>query len=380
MKVIIAPDSFKDSLSAHGIAEAIASGWKKVFPEAEVITCPMADGGEGSIEAVLEVCAGEWREQTVHGPLGESVVAKWGWLETEKIALIEMAQASGIQLVKPSQRDACISSTFGTGELILAALNAGAEEIVLTVGGSATNDAGTGLLSALGAKFLDEDNNVLQSGGLSLQNLTRIDLTHFDPRIKQTKFLLAADVTNPLCGVNGASHIFGPQKGATPEQVLLLDNALAHFADISAALLGYDKRNEPGTGASGGLGYAAKAFLNAEFRSGVEVIAELNHLSDKINGANWVITGEGKFDGQTLNGKTPFGVAKIAKNANVPVIVIAGTLGENYQELYKHGITAAFSLTSGPINLEDACINAANLIFERTIDIAQLIKTSSFIK
>lgn len=380
MKVIIAPDSFKDSLSAHGIAEAIASGWKKVFPEAEVITCPMADGGEGSIEAVLEVCAGQWREQTVHGPLGESVVAKWGWLETEKIALIEMAQASGIQLVIPSQRDACISSTFGTGELILSALNAGAEEIVLTVGGSATNDAGTGLLSALGAKFLDEDNNVLQPGGLSLQNLTKIDLTHLDPRIKQTKFLLAADVTNPLCGINGASHIFGPQKGATPEQVLLLDNALAHFADISAALLGYDKRHEPGTGASGGLGYAAKAFLNAEFRSGIEVIAELNHLSDKISGANWVITGEGKFDGQTLNGKTPFGVAKIAKNANVPVIVIAGTLGENYQELYKHGITAAFSLTSGPINLEDACINAANLIFERTIDIARLIKTSSSIK
>ncbi|MDC4318796.1 glycerate kinase, partial [Acinetobacter baumannii] len=173
------------------------------------------------------------------------------------------------------------------------------------------------------------------------------------------------------------SHIFGPQKGATPEQVLLLDNALAHFADISAALLGNDKRNEPGTGASGGLGYAAKAFLNAEFRSGIEVIAELNHLSDKISGADWVITGEGKFDGQTLNGKTPFGVAKIAKNANVPVIVIAGTLGENYQELYKYGITAAFSLTSGPINLEDACINAANLIFERTIDIARLIKTSS---
>ncbi|MBJ9493359.1 glycerate kinase [Acinetobacter baumannii] len=380
MKVIIAPDSFKDSLSAHGIAEAIASGWKKVFPEAEVITCPMADGGEGSIEAVLEVCAGEWREQTVHGPLGESVVAKWGWLETDKVALIEMAQASGIQLVKPSQRDACISSTFGTGELILAALNAGAEEIVLTVGGSATNDAGTGLLTALGAKFLDKDNNVLQSGGLSLQNLTKIDLTHLDPRIKQTKFLLAADVTNPLCGINGASHIFGPQKGATPEQVLLLDNALAHFADISAALLGNDKRNEPGTGASGGLGYAAKAFLNAEFRSGIEVIAELNHLSDKISGADWVITGEGKFDGQTLNGKTPFGVAKIAKNANVPVIVIAGTLGENYQELYKYGITAAFSLTSGPINLEDACINAANLIFERTIDIARLIKTSSSIK
>lgn len=290
MKVIIAPDSFKDSLSAQAIAEAIACGWQSVFPEAEIIICPMADGGEGSIEAVLEVCAGEWCEQSVQGPLGESVVAKWGWLNTEKIALIEMAQASGIQ---------------------------------------------------------------------------------------KTKFVLAADVTNPLCGENGASHIFAPQKGATSNQVLQLDQSLAHFADISAQLLAADKRNEPGTGAAGGLGFAAKAYLNAEFRSGIEVIAELNQLSNKIQGADWVITGEGKFDGQTLNGKTPFGVAQIAQRANVPVIVIAGTLGENYQELYQSGVSAAFSLTAGPINLEEACMNAAHLIYERTIDIARLIKISS---
>lgn len=377
MKVIIAPDSFKDSLSAQAIAEAIACGWQSVFPEAEIIICPMADGGEGSIEAVLEACAGEWREQSVQGPLGESVIAKWGWLNTEKIALIEMAQASGIQLVKPSQRNACISSTFGTGELILAALDAGAKEIVLTVGGSATNDAGTGLLSALGAQLLDKNNNALPKGGLALQQLAEVDLTDFDPRIQETKFVLAADVTNPLCGKNGASYVFAPQKGATQDQVLQLDQALNHFADISAQLLAADKRNEPGTGAAGGLGFAAKAYLNAEFRSGIEVIAELNQLSNKIQGADWVITGEGKFDGQTLNGKTPFGVAQIAQRANVPVIVIAGTLGENYQELYHSGVSAAFSLTAGPINLEEACMNAAHLIYERTIDIARLIKISS---
>lgn len=376
MKVVIAPDSFKDSLSAQHVAEAIALGWQQVFPDAEIVTCPMADGGEGSIEAVLEVCSGQWREQMVQGPLGQSVLAKWGWLEAEKIAIIEMAQASGIQLLKPSQRNACISSTFGTGELILAALDAGAKEIILTIGGSATNDAGTGLLHALGARFLDVDHQVLPAGGLALQNLAQIDLENFDSRIQQTKFLLAADVTNPLCGPNGASHIFGPQKGASPQQVLTLDQALSHFADVTAQYFGFDQRNEAGAGAAGGLGFAAKTFLKAEFRSGVEVIAELNQLADKIQGADWVITGEGKLDQQTLNGKTPFGVAKIAQAANIPVIVIAGTLGQNYQALYEHGITAAFSLTSGPSSLEQACQNAAELIRARSTDIARLIQST----
>jgi len=376
MKVVIAPDSFKDSLSALGVAQAIAKGWQNVFPDAEALICPMADGGEGTIEAVLEVCEGEWREKTVMGPLGQSVQAKWGWLEHQKIAIIEMAQASGIQLVPPSERDACRSTTFGAGQLILDALDAGAKDIILTVGGSATNDGGTGLLSALGAVLLDANHNVLPAGGLALKNLSKIDLTHFDPRIQHIRFLLAADVTNPLCGPNGASHIFGPQKGATPAQVQLLDQALAHFADVSTQLLGFDKRDEAGSGAAGGLGFAAKSYLNAEFKAGVEVVAELNQLASKISNADWVITGEGKFDQQTLNGKTVFGVSRVAKMKNVPVIVIAGTLGEGYQALYEHGVTAAFSLTNGPITLEQACEQAAELIFERTIDIARLIQFS----
>ncbi|MBP2604245.1 glycerate kinase [Acinetobacter calcoaceticus] len=374
MKVVIAPDSFKDSLSALGVAQAIAQGWQEVFPEAETILCPMADGGEGTLEAVLEVCKGEWREKTVIGPLGKPVQAKWGWLEKQKIAMIEMAQASGIQLVPPSERDACQSTTFGTGQLILDALDAGAKDIILTVGGSATNDGGTGLLTALGARLLDSNQHVLPAGGLALQNLSKIDLTHFDPRIQQTRFLLAADVTNPLCGPNGASYIFGPQKGATPAQVQLLDEALAHFADVSARLLGFDKRDEAGSGAAGGLGFAAKSYLNAEFKAGVEVVAELNQLASKISNADWVITGEGKFDRQTLNGKTVFGVSRVAKMKNIPVIVIAGTLGEGYQALYEHGVTAAFSLTNGPITLEQACEHASELIFDRTIDIARLIQ------
>ncbi|MGA6136173.1 glycerate kinase [Acinetobacter dispersus] len=376
MKVVIAPDSFKDSLSAHGIAQAIALGWQQVFPNAEIIQCPMADGGEGSIETVLAACSGQWREQMVQGPLGQPVLAKWGWLDTKKIAIIEMAQASGIQLVHPSQRDACHSSTYGTGQLILAALDAGAKQIILTIGGSATNDAGSGLLNALGAKFLDADHQVLPAGGIALQNLVQIDLENFDSRIQQTKFLLAADVTNPLCGPNGASHIFGPQKGASPQHVLALDQALSRFADVTGQYFDFDQRNEAGAGAAGGLGFAAKTYLKAEFRSGVEVIAELNQLAIKIQGADWVITGEGKFDEQTLNGKTPFGVAQIAQAANIPVIVIAGTLGENYQALYQYGITAAFSLTSGPTSLKEACQNAAELIRARTTDIARLIQAS----
>ncbi|MDS7955998.1 MULTISPECIES: glycerate kinase [unclassified Acinetobacter] len=376
MKVVIAPDSFKDSLTALNVAQAIAKGWQEVFPHAETILCPMADGGEGTIEAVLEVCEGEWREKTVVGPLGQPVQAKWGWLGKQRIAIIEMAQASGIQLIPPSERDACHSTTFGTGQLILDALDAGAKDIILTVGGSATNDGGTGLLSALGAVFLNANQNVLPAGGLALRHLSKIDLTHLDPRIQQTRFLLAADVSNPLCGPNGASHIFGPQKGASPTQVKLLDQALAHFADVSAQLLGFDKRDEAGSGAAGGLGFAAKSYLDAVFKAGVKVVAELNQLEHKISNADWVITSEGKFDQQTLSGKTVFGVSQIAKAHNVLVIVIAGTLGEDYQALYEHGVSAAFSLANGPITLEHACEHAAELIYERTVDIARLIQFS----
>ena len=374
MKIVIAPDSFKDSLSAQEVAKAMTSGWQQVFPKAEIIQCPMADGGEGTIDAILTSCSGQWREQLVQDPFGNPVLAKWGWLPEQKIAIIEMAQASGIQLIPPYQRDAGISSTFGTGELVLAALDAGATEIILTVGGSATNDAGTGLLTALGAQFLDHQHQPLAAGGLALQHLATIDLTALDARLQQTKFLLAADVTNPLCGINGASHIFAPQKGASPTQILQLDQALAHFADKTFQLLGVDRQYEAGAGAAGGLGFAAKAYLNAEFRSGVDVVAELNQLAHKIQDADWVITGEGKFDQQTLNGKTVFGVAQIAQTAQVPVLVLAGTLGENYQALYEHGVTAAFSLTSGPMSLENACHQAATLIYERTVDIARLIQ------
>ena len=376
MKIIIAPDSFKYSLSAEGVARAIAQGLAEVWPEAELVQCPMADGGEGTVESVLAACNGELRSQRVTGPLGGTVEARWGWLADGHTAIIEMAEASGLQLVPPGQRDACSSTTFGTGELIRAALDLGAERIILAIGGSATNDGGAGAMQALGVQLFDNADQPLPPGGLALARLARISLEALDPRLAQVRFEIAADVNNPLCGPHGASAIFGPQKGATPEQVEQLDAALDHFADHCAKVLPRDVRDEPGSGAAGGLGFAAKAFLAAQFRAGVEVVAELVGLDAAVRGADLVITGEGRFDAQTLRGKTPFGVARIARQHNVPVIVIAGTLGDGYEQMYAHGVDAAFALPSGPMSLEQACSEAPRLLRARAAGIARVWRTA----
>jgi glycerate kinase len=372
MKIVIAPDSFKDSLSAQGVADAIALGLAEVWPDAHLVKCPMADGGEGTVESVLAACNGERRRTEVCGPLGAPVNAAWGWLPHSHTAIIEMAEASGLQLVVLGQRDACISSTFGTGELIRAALDAGAQRVILAIGGSATNDGGAGAMQALGVKLLDAQGRPLPPGGLALGQLASIGLDDLDPRLSAVRFDIAADVNNPLCGAHGASAIFGPQKGASPEQVEQLDRALGRFADHCAKVLEKDVRDEPGSGAAGGLGFAAKAFLGAQFKAGVDVVAELVGLAEVVAGADLVITGEGRFDAQTLRGKTPFGVARIAHEHGVPVIVIAGTLGEGYQQLYAHGIDAAFALASGPMTLEQACAKAPRLLRERATDIARV--------
>ena len=373
MKIVIAPDSFKDSLSAEKVAAAIAAGFAQVLPQAQLIQCPMADGGEGTVEAIVAAGNGQLRRNQVQGPLGAAVEAHWGWLPDSHTAIIEMAEASGLQLLTPGQRDACVSSTFGTGQLIGAALDAGARRIILAIGGSATNDAGAGALQALGLGLFDEQGQPLAHGGLALAGLARIDLAGLDPRLAQVRFEIAADVNNPLCGEHGASAVFGPQKGASPEQVQLLDKALGHFADHCARVLPRDVRQEPGSGAAGGLGFAAKAFFAAQFRAGVEVVAELVGLAEAVQGADLVITGEGRFDAQTLRGKTPFGVARIARAHGVPVVVLAGTLGEGYQAMYEHGVNAAFAITSGPMSLEDACARAEQLLTDRARDIARLL-------
>lgn len=376
MKIIIAPDSFKDSLSAERVAQAIADGLVQVWPDAQLVQCPMADGGEGTVAAVLAACNGQLRSHTVRGPLGAAVQAHWGWLADSHTAILEMAEASGLQLVAPGQRDACSSSTYGTGELIRAALDLGARRIILAIGGSATNDGGAGAMQALGVQLFDAQAQPLAPGGLALAGLARISLENLDSRLAQVRVEIAADVNNPLCGAHGASAIFGPQKGATPEQVQKLDAALGHFADHCARVLPGDVRDEPGSGAAGGLGFAAKAFLGAQFRAGVEVVAELVGLDAAVRGADLVITGEGRFDAQTLRGKTPFGVARIARHHQVPVIVIAGTLGDGYEQMYAHGVDAAFALPSAPMSLEQACSEAPRLLRERAADIARLWRTA----
>ena len=372
MKIVIAPDSFKDSLSAADVAAAIARGLRLALPKAALVERPMADGGEGTMQAIMAACRGELRTVTVDGPLGDPTQAQWGWLAAERTAIIEMAEASGLQLLQRQHRDACNSTTYGTGQLIAAAMDAGARRIILAIGGSATNDAGTGMLRALGLRLTDAQGADLARGGLALSHLTTLDISALDRRLAEVQFEVAADVDNPLCGPHGASHIFGPQKGATPEQVLALDKALGHFADHCVPVLGNDHRDLPGCGAAGGMGFAAKAFLNASFRPGVEVVAQLVGLAEAVIGADLVITGEGRFDAQTLRGKTPFGVARIARAADVPVVVLAGTLGEGYQDLYAHGIDAAFSLACGPMTLEQACADASALLSDRARDIALL--------
>lgn len=371
VKIVIAPDSFKESVSAPDAAAAIARGVKAAFPGAHTVCIPMADGGEGTVEAVLAATGGKARQLAVNDALGYKVDAIWGLLE-DGTAVIEMAAAAGLELIPAARRDPMRASSHGVGELMLAALNAGAKRIILGLGGSATNDAGAGMLTALGARLLDAEGRSLPPGGGALGKLASIDARGLDPRLAGIPIDIASDVDNPLCGPQGASHVFGPQKGATPEQVLALDQMLANFADVCAKHLGADHRHEPGAGAAGGLGFAAKAFLNARFRPGVEIVAELGGLAEAVEGAALVFTGEGRMDAQTLRGKTPAGVAKIAQRAGVPVVALAGSLGEGYEALHAGGISAAFSLAPGPITLQQALADAEKLLSDRARDVTQL--------
>jgi glycerate kinase len=376
MKIVIAPDSFKESLSAAGVARALARGLRQALPEAELIECPLGDGGEGTLDAVLAATDGEVREAQVTDPLGEPVTARWGWLAEQRTAFVEMASASGLELVPKARRDVRVATSRGTGELLQAALDAGAERLVLAIGGSATNDGGAGLLQALGARLLDAQGQALAPGGAALANLASIDLAALHPRLAEVAVVIAADVDNPLCGPQGASHIFGPQKGASPEQVLELDGALAHFATVTAATLGRDVREQPGAGAAGGVGFAALAFLQATFRPGIEVVADLVGLEEALVGADLALTGEGRLDGQTLRGKTPAGVLRLAQRHGVPVVAVAGSLGEGYDALYEQGLAAAFSLVSGPLSLDEALAQAEVLLERTARDIGRLWQTA----
>ncbi|MCA1768674.1 MAG: glycerate kinase [Halomonas sp.] len=365
MKILICPDSFKDALPAAAAARAIACGIRRLGEEIELVECPLADGGEGSLDALLAATGAERRTANVQDALGRPTHAAWGWLAERRTAFVELAEASGIQALAPAERTALHSTTHGVGELIRAALDAGAERLLLTLGGSATNDGGAGMLMALGARLRDIDGRDLPPGGAALEHLAELDLSGLDPRLAELHVEAAVDVDNPLLGERGASAVFGPQKGATPDDVARLDAALAQFADAAAAAVGQEHRDLPGAGAAGGMGFAARAFLGAELRPGIELVMEQVGVAALLADADLVITGEGQLDGQSLAGKTPVGVARAAQTRGVPVVVLAGRLAPGWQAAMAEGVTAAFALADGPMALEEALARCAELLADR---------------
>ncbi|CAI0914767.1 glycerate kinase [Serratia quinivorans] len=359
-KVVIAPDSFKESLSAMAVAEAIERGFRQIYPQVQYVKLPMADGGEGTVDSMVAATGGEIVRVEVTGPLGQPVSAFYGLLGEGETAVIEMAAASGLHLAPKGQRDPRITTSYGTGELILAALERGVKTIILGIGGSATNDGGAGMMQALGARLLDDQQQPLPPGGAALARLAQIDLSAVDPRLQHVSVTAACDVDNPLCGPHGASAVFGPQKGATPEMVTQLDAALSHFGSLLQQATGREVLNAPGAGAAGGMGAALLGMLNARLRPGIEIVIETLRLEEALRDADLVITGEGRLDSQSIHGKTPIGVARVAKRHGLPVIGIAGSLSKDYQVVHQHGIDAAFSVLDRVVTLEEALTDAAD--------------------
>ncbi|MEZ9741153.1 glycerate kinase [Vibrio splendidus] len=387
MKIVIAPDSFKESLSAVSVAACIEKGFREIFPDAEYVTLPLADGGEGTVDVLLQGLSGQKRTHQVEGPLGALVNAEWAMLESSdsnpnKTALIEIAAASGLDLLKPEQRDPLVASSFGTGQLILAAIERGAQTIILGLGGSATNDGGAGIVQALGGRLLDskgQDDNgqELNRGGAALAELASIDLTGLDSRCADIELIVACDVDNPLCGDNGASHIFGPQKGATPDQVLMLDKALANFAQIAESQ-GCVGGNDPvhkrtGYGAAGGTPMGLGLLFNMQIKPGIEMVLDVLQADEVLKGADLVITGEGQMDNQTLQGKTPYGIAKRASLQGIPTIGIAGSLGTEVEALYGE-MSSLFGTVRSPQPLNQVLQEAEMNLTRTARNIAATLK------
>lgn len=380
MKFVIAPDSFKGSLTAKQVANLIKKGIQHVYPDADYALIPMADGGEGTVESLVDSTNGYLVYSKVFNPLHQMTNAYYGILGGGKTAVIEMSQASGLQYVNEQTKNPMITTTFGTGELIKDALNHGVKEIIIGLGGSATVDGGAGMAQALGVHLLDQNNHELPLGGGSLNLLSRIDLSHVDPRLKNIRLMVACDVVNPLIGPTGAAKMFGPQKGATPYQVDQLENNLIHYSNIIERDLGMKVANVPGAGAAGGLGAGLLAFTNAIFYRGVDLVLKYSKFSDKVQNADFVFTGEGKIDAQTRLGKTPFGVAQEAKKVvpNVPVIALAGNLGEGIEQLlHEQIIDAVYATPCGAKTLQQAIEDSPDDIMLTAENIAHLIKIIS---
>ncbi|MCC5519203.1 glycerate kinase [Vibrio splendidus] len=387
MKIVIAPDSFKESLSAVSVAACIEKGFREIFPDAEYVTLPLADGGEGTVDVLLQGLVGQKRTYQVEGPLGALVHAEWAMLEpsdrnSHKTALIEIAAASGLDLLKPEQRDPLVASSFGTGQLILEAIEQGAQTIILGLGGSATNDGGAGIVQALGGRLLDskvqdDDGQELNRGGAALAELASIDLTGLDSRCADIELIVACDVDNPLCGDNGASHVFGPQKGATPDQVLILDKALANFAQIaeSQGCVGGDDpvHKRTGYGAAGGTPMGLGLLFNMQIKPGIEMVLDVLQADEILKGADLVITGEGQMDNQTLQGKTPYGIAKRASLQGIPTIGIAGSLGTEVEALYGE-MSSLFGTVRSPQPLNQVLQEAEMNLARTARNIAATLK------
>ena len=373
MKIVIAPDSFKESLTALEVANAIETGFKRIFPNAEYVKLPMSDGGEGTVQSLVDATQGRLIETEVTAPLGNQVKSFFGLSGEGKTAIIEMAAASGLHLVPMDKRNPCQTTSFGTGELIKQALDLGVQHIILGIGGSATNDGGAGMLQALGLRLLDKNGQSIGFGGAALSNLAEIQMAGLDPRLQHVEIEVACDVNNPLCGERGASAIFGPQKGATPEMVKELDAALAHFAKIAERDCGKQIKEQPGAGAAGGMGGGLLLLPNVQLKAGVQIVLDNLKLAEQVKEADLVITGEGRMDAQSILGKTPIGVARAAKQFNKPVIAIVGCLREDYEVVYEHGIDAVFPiirnlgdlptiLKQGEQNLISTAQNVARLL------------------
>jgi glycerate kinase len=373
MKILIAPDKFKGSLSAFEVADNIEKGILKVFPKAIVVKVPMADGGEGTVESLVDATGGKIIKTNVKDPLFRDIESFYGILGDGKTAVIEMAAASGLYLLKDYERNPMITTTYGTGQLIKDALDRGCRRFIIAIGGSATNDGGAGMATALGVKFYDKDGIEIGLGGGELSKIYSIDTSNIDDRLKECEFIVACDVANPLIGENGASRVYGPQKGATKEMVEVLDKNLEHYGKLLEKYFNKKIIDVPGSGAAGGLGAGLMAFLNAQLKNGIEIIIETLKLEEKIKEADIVISGEGKIDFQTAFGKTISGIAKLCKKHNKPLIVIAGTV-EDIENLYEIGVSSIFSIVEKPMSLEDAIKNAPTLLEKSAERIFRLIK------
>ncbi|NEG69474.1 glycerate kinase [Bifidobacterium choloepi] len=375
MKILIAPDSFKGSLTARQAADAMERGVRRAMPDAEIVCVPMADGGEGTVQSLVDATGGQLVTATVTGPLGTPVDATYGILGDGATAVIEMAAASGIQFVDDNTKNPLVTTTYGTGELVRDALDHGVRSFIVGLGGSATNDGGAGMAQALGVKFLDAAGEELPFGGAALADLATLDVSGLDARLAESTIRLASDVTNPLTGPTGASAVFGPQKGATPTMVAELDAALGHYAAVVRESLGRDVETVPGAGAAGGLGAGFLAFTNADMRSGVKLVVDATHLKDAAVGADVCLTGEGGIDRQTKFGKTPIGTARAVKSVapDCTVVAIAANVGDGVDELYGEGIDAIFGMLPGVETLPQAIADASANLEHAAENVARLV-------